>query len=279
MVDMTLHLLRKNTPQGLRELAMLRMSFGGVLRGHQLREGDYADFHSVVLENMGFGYCVALVFVLDHGKTNQSGRLEMAGMIRAKDFRTCPLFAVAMHCFYECALSLTFPSSILLTFDLFYISRFHIANRAYPPDGQAFPSFASSPDWYDVKMFSSPTNLLEPLKYETHRAAVAQMHKATGIISKKVTRLERGTASRMADLGGASEDSIRRAGRWDQSSLNNCYLTTLPREAMRTLAQFSSTGGDFYLPRDVKVPDELLAMVFPQVDSWLVFLFSFPDII
>ena len=62
-------------------------------------------------------------------------------------------------------------------------------------------------------MFASPKNLLEPLKYEKHRAVVSKIHKATGIISKQVTHLERGTASRMADLGGASEDSIRRAGR------------------------------------------------------------------
>lgn len=103
MVDMSTHLLRKNTPEGVREMAMFLIGFGGVLRGHHLREGDFADFHSVVLENMGYSRCIGLVFVLDHGKTNQSGRLEMAGMIRAKNFLTCPLFALSMHLFYECA--------------------------------------------------------------------------------------------------------------------------------------------------------------------------------
>lgn len=152
------------------------------------------------------------------------------------------------------------------------IKRFHCANNAYQPDGQSFPSFATSPEWYDLKMFSSPKDLEEPMKYETHRSAVAKMHKATGVISKKVTHLDRGAASRMADLGGASEDSIRRAGRWNKTALNDCYLTTLPRESMRSLAQFSSSGGDFFLPRDVKVPEELLSMVFPQADAWLVSL-------
>ncbi|KAK4700175.1 hypothetical protein P7C70_g6078, partial [Phenoliferia sp. Uapishka_3] len=242
-----LHLLRKNSPEGVRELAMHRLSFGGLLRGHHVREADYADFHTVVLEDMGYSRCIALILVLDHGKTNQSGRLEMAGMIRAKDFLTCPLFAFAAHLFYE----------------------FHLANRAYPPDNQSFPSFSQSPDWYDLKAFASPKDLMEPMKYETHRSAVAKTHKKTGIISKTKTHLDRGAASRMADLGGASQDSIRRAGRWDQSSLSNCYLTTLPRESMRALAQFSSTGGDFYLERDIKVPDQLLALVFPQADVWI----------
>lgn len=115
------------------------------------------------------------------------------------------------------------------------------------------------------------------MKYETHREVVGKTHKALGIITKKKTHLERGTASRMADLAGASEDSIRRAGRWDQSSMNNCYLTTLPRESMRALAQFSSAGGDFHLPRAVDVPDTLLAQVFPQVDDWCALSSLFDD--
>ena len=119
---MTLHLLHKNTSESVRELAMLRLSFGGVLRGHQLREGDYADFHSVVLENMGYSRCVALVFVLDHGKTDQSGRLKMAGMIRAKDFLTCPLFATALHCFHECVFPSLFDPPILLIFSTDQVS-------------------------------------------------------------------------------------------------------------------------------------------------------------
>ena len=66
-------------------------SLGGVLRGHHDREADFADLHSVTLEDMGYSRCVPLVLVLDHGKTKQNGLLEMAGLIRPKNFLTCPL--------------------------------------------------------------------------------------------------------------------------------------------------------------------------------------------
>ncbi|KAL8276085.1 hypothetical protein RQP46_011517 [Phenoliferia psychrophenolica] len=68
-------------------------------------------------------------------------------MIRAKNFLTCPLFALSMHLFYE----------------------FHCANNAYQPDGQSFPSFATSPEWYDLKMFSSPNILEELMKIERQK--------------------------------------------------------------------------------------------------------------
>lgn len=73
--------------EAIRELAMPRLSFSGVMRGHQVREINFADYHSVVLEDMSSTSCVALVLVLDYGKgktEHQSGRLEMEGMIRAK---------------------------------------------------------------------------------------------------------------------------------------------------------------------------------------------------
>ena len=59
----------------------------------------------------------------------------------------------------------------------------------------------------------------------------------------------RGSGARMAELGGASEAQIRRLGRWNNQAMENCYLTCLPREAMRTLAGFSPHAGDFFLKR------------------------------
>ncbi|OWY97418.1 hypothetical protein PHMEG_00032054 [Phytophthora megakarya] len=51
----------------------------------------------------------------------------------------------------------------------------------------------------------------------------------------------------MADLGGASESQIRRLGRWNNNqSMEKCYLTSLPREAMRTLAGFEPNRGSFF---------------------------------
>lgn len=49
----------------------------------------------------------------------------------------------------------------------------------------------------------------------------------------------------MADLPGASETDIRRGGRWDMSSMTHHYLTTLPRETMRVLADFPAQSQQF----------------------------------
>lgn len=72
----------------------------------------------------------------------------------------------------------------------------------------------------------------------------------------------------MADLGGASESDIGRAGRWDVSCMNQYYLTTLPRGTMRVLAGFTADPGTFWIARDIDPPEELEAMVFPDVDRW-----------
>ena len=74
----------------------------------------------------------------------------------------------------------------------------------------------------------------------------------------------------MADLQGASERDVARAGRWDMSAMTQCYLTTLPRETMRVLAGFTVERGSFWSSRDLEPPSELQEMVFPQVSVWRV---------
>ena len=74
----------------------------------------------------------------------------------------------------------------------------------------------------------------------------------------------------MAEVAGAAEAQIRRLGRWNNSAMEGCYLTALPREAMRSLAGFSPRPGSYYLQRAAVKPGEsLLKSVFPDVDRWL----------
>ena len=90
------------------------------------------------------------------------------------------------------------------------------------------------------------------------------------IVSLKKTHAARGSSCKMADLDGADESQIRRLGRWNNTTMNGAYLTSLPREVMRVLAGFPSQQGHFFLPRAaVSPPPELCAKVFPQVDYWL----------
>jgi len=53
----------------------------------------------------------------------------------------------------------------------------------------------------------------------------------------------------MAELGGADINDIRKAGRWNNRAMENCYLSQLLRETMRVLAGFSEEKGNFYLKR------------------------------
>jgi hypothetical protein len=51
--------------------------------------------------------------------------------------------------------------------------------------------------------------------------------------------------------------------------MEGCYLTTLPKGAMRALAGFSSEGGSFSLKRAVTpVPEGLTSQIFPSVLRW-----------
>lgn len=146
--------------------------------------------------------------------------------------------------------------------------RFHCSNLTFPVSESTFPSFQQARDWYDLKVYPNGTELLNPIKYETHRAAVAKIHKATGVVSSKVTHIGREEAAKLADLMGASFDSISRNGRWNRSAVVQHYIATLSRETLRVLAGFRPDGGDYYIDRDVTVPEALAKEVFPEVDEW-----------
>ncbi len=74
----------------------------------------------------------------------------------------------------------------------------------------------------------------------------------------------------MADIQGAPDNDIRRAGRWNQEAMESCYLTSLPRQAMRVLAGFPTERGSFYIERAlVDPPQSLQEKVFPEIDQWL----------
>lgn len=51
--------------------------------------------------------------------------------------------------------------------------------------------------------------------------------------------------------------------------MQKCYLTSLPREAMRTLAGFEPAKGSYFLARaSVEPPVNLLSQIFSQVEMW-----------
>ncbi|CAO3703195.1 unnamed protein product [Rhizopus stolonifer] len=48
-----------------------------------------------------------------------------------------------------------------------------------------------------------------------------------------------------------------------------CYLSSLPKQAMRAIADFTSTAGNFFLARAImNPPEELQFLVFRDVEKW-----------
>ncbi|ETP08742.1 hypothetical protein F441_15343 [Phytophthora nicotianae CJ01A1] len=206
----------------LRNLLAFLLSHYALMRGESVRMLELADLHSIPLENEGYNPCRALVMVMvmGQGKTNQVGRVEVGACMRHKNVRVCGHGMLAIYLFW----------------------RWHV-------DGEKFPDFTSSSCWYDLKLLKTGKDPTKPMSYKVHHDAISSALKYAGIRSKAKTHVGRGSGSRMADLGGASESQIRRLGRWNNQSMEKYYLTSLPREAMRTLAGFDSSRGSYFVAR------------------------------
>jgi Centromere DNA-binding protein complex CBF3 subunit, domain 2 len=74
--------------------------------------------------------------------------------------------------------------------------------------------------------------------------------------------------AKTAELKSISEDQIRRAGRWNQEQMVGCYLNSLPRKFMCTMACHLAQMGCFEIRKaSVAPPDELLSMIWPDLDT------------
>lgn len=229
---------RKSTIDLRNRLTQMLCSFMA-LRGESSRDMDLADFFSISLENEGHSECVALVGILDHGKTNQYNRVEFGASIRHKDVRICVQGALAMYLF----------------------ARFHI-------DCEPFPNFADPSEWYNIKLLKSGKSRVIPMSYRTQYKAIGDAFDACGIASKSKTHAGRGSSVRMAELLGVPEFDLRQLGRWNQTAMEGCYLSRLPRKAMRALGGFHPDQSNFYLPRDVSVPETLQRRIFPDIERY-----------
>jgi hypothetical protein len=89
---------------------------------------------------------------------------------------------------------------------------------------------------------------------------------SVGIRSYKKTHINCGSSARMADVVCASEDQIRRQGRWNSTSKNDVYLTSVPREMMQSMAGFP-TNGRFSSARAALDPSTSLYKKFPAIDE------------
>ena len=185
----------------------------------------------------------ALVILMRQGKTNQHGRMEYGAALRHRDPNACLVSAVAFWLFWR-----------------------------WQVEGEPFPQFTKSENWYHIKLIrqslSDPTSPLSP---QTANVWTRKLYERCGIQTSKASHAPRIASSQNADLAGVPEASIRRAGRWNHGDqMTGCYLTSLPRQFMRSTADFDPEwAGSYYVPRSsASPPASLLMAVWPELDHW-----------
>jgi hypothetical protein len=240
LVQVSMFFFGQKKEISLRDRAWFLLQHMMLLRSESSRDIDLADLCKVVFPDEGFSECPALVVRLDHGKTNKFGKVEFGGAIRHKDHRVCAFGALAQYFFY----------------------RWHIS-------GEEFPNFEKNATWFDVKAFKNghPENAMT---YRTQLRAVNRVFEALNIRISKKTHSGRGSGAQLAEIDGATEEDLRRHGRWETGSMEKCYLLALPRKSIRIINGFSSEKGFYWLPRaNLDPPESLQKKIFPQVEEWL----------
>ena len=79
---------------------------------------------------------------------------------------------------------------------------------------EAFLDFSKRSAWYNTQVIKGTTR--DPkaaFSYNSQREWVAKAFQYAGIFSRKKTHIGRSAAAKLAELKGASEEQIRRAGR------------------------------------------------------------------
>jgi hypothetical protein len=148
---------RKGVSDTCDRMAFLLSHFN-LLHSESLCYIELPDLFHIKLENEGVTECFALVLVLNQGKTNQFGIIEITGCIRNKEVEVCLIGALGFYLF----------------------SHFHITK-------EPFPQFNKSEDWYDIKLCPSRNNIREAIRYETQLSAINRCFREVGIRSSKKT--------------------------------------------------------------------------------------------
>ncbi|KAM4067456.1 centromere DNA-binding protein complex CBF3 subunit [Hirsutella rhossiliensis] len=210
-------------------------------RGGDRRAADISDLFTFEFAGEGSTRCMPLIFTTRAGKQNQHGRLETAGAYRNRNPLICILGGLSFHLLYRWDLG-----------------------------SEPFPDFSRRSSWYDIRLIKgNGADRTAAFSYNSQRDWFVKAFAYAGITSQKKTHVGRSSGARTAELKGISEDQIRRAGRWNQEQMVGCYLNSLPRKFMRTMAGHPPQIGCFEIRRaGVTPPEVLLSMIWPELDCW-----------
>lgn len=222
-----------------RSLCAHFMCHAGLMRGDNIRGADLSDLFTLDMDNdLQDTSCVMLT--LRRGKTNQFCRKEYACMIRSRDPLVCPVGALGFYLFI----------------------RFHV-------DQEPFPDLADKRSWYNMKILRHYRDSTKEISAHLHRSSIREHLKNAGISSKHSTHTSRAGGAVFAELQGASEDAIRRLGRWNPSSMESCYLSNIPISAVKSMAQFRPEEDIFLKRATLDPPASLQQQVFPCLENFL----------
>lgn len=233
----------------LRTVVDFLLSHNMLLRGESRRNLELADLFTISLPHEGPTPCWPMIMIMNNGKTNPFGRLEYMGVMRHQDPLLCTMGQMAFYLFY----------------------RWNIVRE--PP-----PQFKQRQQWYGLHLLRG-SHTDQPISYQSQLDWINQVFAAINLNTLKKTHIGRSQGARLAELQGVGEGQIRRAGRWNNDALSNCYLTHLPQKFLRTMAGFEpSVRGNYYLPRaKITPPQPLIQAVWPWVDTWLDWFKSYDE--
>lgn len=233
----------------LRTVVDFLLGHNMLLRGESRRNLELADLFTILLPHEGPTPCWPMIMIMNNGKTNPFGRLEYMGVMRHRDPLLCTMGQTAFYLFY----------------------RWNIVR-------EPLPQFRQRQQWYGLHLLRGNCGD-RPISYPIQLDWINRVFTAVNLNTLKKTHIGRSQGAKQAELQGVGEGQIRRAGRWNNDALSNCYLTHLPQKFLRTMAGFEpSNQGNYYLPRaKIIPPTPLIQAVWPWVDTWLDWFKSYDE--
>lgn len=224
---------------GLRDRSMQLVLHHAMMRYGNVHTLRMSHLFCVNLPYHSFnGECLGLMAVTSEGKTNRTGRKDLTGMLRNKDPYICPVGAWALYLF----------------------ERFQL--RA-----EVMPDLTDRRAWYGMPAFCDK-GPMDPVVYNTFYHRCKPAYNRCGLKCSKATHCGRASGARMAQVNGASIESIRIHGGWNTTAMDQSYLTEIPRESMMASAGFSPKLDTYHIDRDdIQPSDDLLKMVFPFAEA------------
>ena len=213
------------------------------------------DLGVVSIRHQGPKPTPLLVAVMDQGKANKNGRVEVAAALRHKsDPFQCTHFALARMWHHRWVVQKGKTPSLI------------------PHDRG--PNQNPRRGWFDEYVNPGLTrqHVTIPSTKITYPTCLKEAKLALNGIPTPVrnvkcyTHIERKSSPGLAELEDIPVEQIRRAGRWRESgALLESYLTGIPYDFVRNVAGFDHKGSVYVLRADVVPSPAMVAQVFPFV--------------